>query len=399
MKSLVMRFSSVFLALTMTLSITLSACSSKTNKTETTATETTAPTETETTATSTAAPTEPSQTSPQPEVAGSQLPMNCPAQTSGKINVELDPSTGIMKWTRPEYDHDDVYAFPASILYINGADVFIDEEDKDGKTLEVLTLDLKKEIDDLIKTKEIEKAKDNTYVIWLFMEDVEGVEMYATWKGTFIYESNVKAGSIGSIKAGIKDGVLTWKSYKGASSYVLYINEFNCERFSGRKLNINKEIDWLIKSGYIDRSGTNTYKLRLVGYNDDKEKNVAGWNYEYKYESSAQPFTTPASITGIDIENGVLKWDAVEGATTYRIDVYVDSKPLDHDFSETNKMDVNKYIKNLIKNAKEYGGVPTDGSKYSFTVRALSYHYANNEGDFPIELANGSYDNYVLKSE
>ena len=62
-------------------------------------------------------------------------------------------------------------------------------------------------------------------------------------------------------------------------------------------------------------------------------------------------------------------------------------------------MDVNKYIKNLIKNAKEYGGVPTDGSKYSFTVRALSYHYANNEGDFPIELANGSYDNYVLKSE
>ena len=143
-----------------------------------------------------------------------------------------------------------------------------------------------------------------------------------------------------------------------------------------------------------------TYAIRLVGHNWKSDKNVASWNYSYFYETDAVPLLSPAPITNFKLENGVLTWDAVDGADEYEINIYEGSRLIDcyYYYEGTNKADVNQYISELIEEEEVYD----INSKFTFKITALQYHYPDYEqyeewGDEPLELAKGTYSNYMLQ--
>lgn len=295
--------------------------------------ETAAPKETEKTV---------SEKANKPEQSTSRKAKHGPAQVSRKIEASLN-GDGVLKWKDmvPENVKDPEDDYVSYYVYLSGVCIYTLDPDKNDATKE-FTLDLRPHVNNLIKTGEIERSKDNTYPVWIIAE-LDYSDIYASYSGILTYDSTqTMVNTTQMISAGINDGVLTWKSVMGLETYMIYINEFGCVIFTERRsFPIDKEIDFLIRTGYI--KNVDTYNIRLVGYNAaDKAK--ATWNYSYKHTSKASPNDPIGNVTGLKIENGIMSWDKYEGADGYHIEVYSGGKLLDYYFVESTSTDINNYV-------------------------------------------------------
>ena len=320
-----------------------------------------------------------------------------PAQVTRQISATIkDDGTLVWKDMLPESseDVDDPSdSWISYYVYANGVKIAVVLPTVNDDTKE-LSVDLKATIDSYIKTGELNKAADNKYQIWIIAEQ-EYTWIFASWSGEFTYESQAKqTKKLGAISASIdSNGNLKWKTYKDIEEYFIYINEYYLWIDSNkRSIPLKKEIDFLIKAGFIKKA--DTYNIRIVGY--DIIDPAAKWEGSFTYASEAVPGGTVGKIEGLELKNGVLTWNAYPDTVAYLIGVYNGSKRLNYTYVRTNKADINNYIANYIYDSD------MDLSTIRFTIKVSAMEFSS--GDAPgineleqIPVAVGTYDDYLLE--
>lgn len=329
-----------------------------------------------------------------PEQSSFQKAKDGPAQVSRKIEASID-GEGVLTWKDmvAENVEDPDGGWIDYRVYISGVCAVYENPDKNDAT-KVFTVKLKPLIDSLIQSGELKKAEDNKYPIWIIAE-IEYSEIYASYSDTLTYESNqsiVKQTQM--ISAQINNGVLTWKSVMNANTYVIYINEFGSVIFTDRRsFPIEKEIDFLIRTGYI--KNVSEYNIRIVAY-DFSDKVLATRDFDkYKYSTNASPNDPVGSISGLKIENGVMSWDKYDGADGYHIEVYSGGKLLDYYFAESNSTDINNYIANEIYDKD----MDMSTTRFTFKVSAVEFSSEDSFGVYEskrLAIAAASINDHLI---
>ena len=333
----------------------------------------------------------------EPGKTASRKAKDGPAQITRQISATIkDDGTLVWKDMLPESteDVDDPSdSWISYYVYANGVKIAVVLPTVNDDTKE-LSVDLKATIDSYIKTGELNKAADNKYQIWIIAEQ-EYTWIFASWSGEFTYESQAKqTKKLGAISASIdSNGNLKWKTYKDIEEYFIYINEYYLWIDSNkRSIPLKKEIDFLIKAGYIKKA--DTYNIRIVGY--DIIDPAAKWEGSFTYASEAVPGGTVGKIEGLELKNGVLTWNAYPDTVAYLVSVYNGSKRLDYAYTKTNRSDINNYIANYIYDSN------MDLSTIRFTIKVEAMEFSS--GDAPsfyekeqLPVAVGTYDDYLLE--
>ena len=389
------------MVLTMTISLA-TGCNKAPDNTEPSAapaasSETDAPKESETTTTS--APTETDttvvETTKAPSAFFSKYTLwGGPFQAGRQIDASIDEKA-ILKWKDmvPEEVKDPEEDTLSYRIYISGLCVAVIDPDKNKAGAEFKS-DLKKLIDSYVKSGELKKSADNKYPVFLKAESSEYFDTYASWYGEVTYITKAKAKKLGSISAEIDgDGNLKWKGYSNAEAYEILINEYCVVVLSGKKsIPLNKQIDFMIKTGFIKKA--DTYNIRLVAFNDSNEKPLAVWEKSYTYASNEVPGGTLKAVENITIKDGIMTWNACEGAAHYFVEVFIGEKRVADYFVDTTKTDINNYI------ATELGkGLDLQNAGYSFRVSAVEMSAADGFGIYEsdkVTTAVGYLEDYKL---
>ncbi len=399
------RFSAAFMALTMSVSLATSCTKAPDNKENTSATTSAASTETEAPKESETTTTEAPKESETTVVETTKAPSaffakytlcGGPFQAGRQIDASIDEK-GILKWKNmipdpQSVDDPEEYSLSYNV-YISGACVrCIDfNESKAGKEYKI---NLKKDIDDAIKEGSLKKSANNKYPVLLIAEGSDYWETYASWSGEITYASKAKAGKMGKISASIDENSnLSWTGLKRADRYEIYINEYYV--YVGeepKKFSLNKQIDFMIKAGFI--KNTDTYNIRMVAYDTVNEKYIAQWETTYKYASNAVPGGNLAAIKNLTIKDGVMTWDAVEGADRYYIEIFIGGKRVDEYYADKNKTDINNYIATELDK-----DLDPENADFSFRVSAVEMSASVSVGLFESEklaIAVGYLEDYKL---
>ena len=215
------------------------------------------------------------------------------------------------------------------------------------------------EIDRLIKEGLL--SKSNSYKFRIIAFDGDNVRI-AEWYGSKEYSSNAEPIVKGTISGvTINNGVMTWSPYAGADGYNVIVDDWYFW-VSETSFNLNEKIDYCIKNEYIEKGSP--YAIRIEAYDSD-EVVLADWSDNYTYDSTAEPIergTVNAAIT-----NGILTWDAYEGAADYS--VWID----DQEVTATSRsVDLNKAIADMIKSG-------TIESSSTYLIEIYAY---DDEGDW-----------------
>ena len=305
------KLTSALLALTMIASFAaMTGCSGSTGATETTAASSGSE-ETEPTKETEATVAETSQSSEEPvkemslyaeAIAKHRINGGGPAQANRNIDASLGDN-GVLSWNDmvPEQAQDDEESTIAYRIYISGVCVDVVDPDSNAATAK-FSKDLKKLIDAYIKKGILERSENGKYTVLLIAE-LELTEVYASWQGELAYESKAKnSKKFGKIEASIDgDGNLTWKSYKGAEEYLIYVNEYFFTVFtSKRSIPLKKQIDFMIKCGFIKKA--DTYDIRLFAFDDPEESVSAKWSSKFSYASDAVPGGTLGTVDGLSLK-------------------------------------------------------------------------------------------------
>ena len=207
--------------------------------------------------------------------------------------------------------------------------------------------------------------------------------MVATWNDKITYESKAPT-SINGLSASINNGILKWKNMKGITDIFVLINDFRCVFYTDRtSLQLDKEIDWLIQSGYIENTGS--FDVRLLFYNEKTNKNVAVWTQKYEYKTTVTAGQKD-TLTGFSFSNGILTWDKYQGADEYR---YIYTTPegcVEFWAFDENRFDANDYISQLVRDKSLNAQ-----SHYSITIQAIKFGYTDAFDD-PLIMAEGTYE-------
>ena len=306
-----------------------------------------------------------------PEASASNKKKHGPAQIIEKISADLDQDSGVL--TIKKYGKE-------ACIDIQIAGVIVDQYDyyDDDKTNEY-KINVKDEIDKLIKNGDI--VRQNTYSIWLFAYDAE--IMLATWSGTIKYDSKVST-SMNGLSAKIEKGILSWKNISGTTDIYVFISDFRCFFYPDKKsLKLDEEIEWLIRSGYIENTGS--FPVRIVFYNEKAKKNIASWSQTYEYNTEVTP-GLKEDISGMNVADGILKFDKFEGADEYRF-IYTTKEGATEFWGfEKNEVDINEYITQLISD-----GALSEQSHYTLRIQAIKFGLTDAFDD-PLILAEGIYE-------
>ncbi|MCR5490334.1 MAG: hypothetical protein K6F03_09760 [Saccharofermentans sp.] len=395
-----------FLALTMIASFaSMTGCSGTARKTEITTTSATSEETTEPKATETSA----AETTSDPEkpakgksdyteaIAAWRISGGGPAQANRKIEASLGDN-GVLSWNDmvPEQTQDEEAAISYRI-YISGVCVDVVDPDSNSATAR-FSKNLKKLIDAYIKSGQLERSEIGKYTVLLIAElDLSGV--YASWQGELVYESKAKtAKKLGKIDACIdENGKLTWKSYKGAEQYLIYVNEYFFTVFtSNRSILLKKQIDFMIKCGFIKKA--DTYDITISAFDDPYESISAKWSSKFSYASDAVSGGNLGTVDGLSLKNGILSWNNYEGSDTYYVEVFINGKFRDSFFAEENKYDVNDYIAKEIY--EDDMDMDLNTTKFTFRVSAVELSCGDAFGIFESErfvMASGLYGDYKLE--
>ena len=329
--------------------------------------------------------TEPSESDIPKETASGKPKM---AGTIADAKISED---GILTWTAAE----NVYVYE---VYISGVWGGIWENYTDDVI--PTTFDLKPIINRLIKNKEIDKS--SPYKIELFECD-ESWEHTASWTGSFTYDSPVDPIVVGTLKnTKVDNGILSWDAYESAINYKIYIAAGNIEHgydLEAPTFELNREIDYLIKCEYIGNVGD--YKLRVLAYDED-DLLVAEWKEDYHYESKAKPIVI-GTFKNAKIANGILSWDAFEGAKYYRVRIETDDLNTDYEADELSfelNKEIDWYLKGgYIENAGKYHIILSALDEDDLTLAEWEYDYIYKPDITPIEVGdikNAVYEDGIL---
>ena len=403
MNNAVRKLVAAFMALAMTTGFA-AGCTTSPDNSETTTTsavtsETEAPKESEKPTTEAPKETEPSvsETTKEPSAFFSRYTLcGGPFQAGRQIEASIDEK-GNLKWKDMVPDPqsvDDPEEYTLSYnVYVSGSCVrCIDfNESKAGKEYKI---NLKKDIDDAIKDGNLKKSANNKYSVLLIAEGSDYWETYASWSGEITYASKAKARKMGKISASIDENSnLSWTGLKNADRYEIYINEYYV--YVGEepiKFSLNKQIDFMIKAGFI--KNTDTYNIRMVAYDTVKEKYFAQWETTYKYASNAVPGGNLSAIKNLTLKDGVMTWDAVEGADRYYIEIFIGEKRVDEYYADKNKTDINNYISTELDK-----DLDLENADFSFRVSAVEMSASVSVGLFESEklaIAVGYLEDYKL---
>lgn len=383
MKPVFKRFGSAFMAMTMIASLSpMSGSLVLADETEETAPsvvsedteapkETKKAEETEETAKETEAPKETegekiAETEKVPESSASKKAKDGPAQITDLVSAGI--TNGILTVKKYPNSYCDVVISGVTVKQL---DFFEDDPDE-------YTIDLNKEIDKLIESGDI--VRQSSYSVWIYAYDAE--LMIAKCGLTYIYDSKVPT-SMNGLSAKIENGILKWKNLKGTSDIYVFINDFRCYFYSdATSLKLDEEIAWLIRSGYITKTGT--YDIRIVFYSEKSKKNIASWSQKYVFNTEVTPGQKDI-INFTSYSNGILSWDKIPEADEYRF-IYSTPEGMEFYGFEKNEVDINDYISQLIED-----GSLKAGTGYKVTIQALKYGYTDAFDD-PLILAEGTYD-------
>ena len=403
MNTKIKRISAAFMALALTAGLT-AGCTKTPDNSETTTTsavtsETEAPKESEKPTTEAPKETEPSvsETTKEPSAFFSRYTLcGGPFQAGRQIEAGIDEK-GNLKWKDMVPDPqsvDDPEEYTLSYnVYVSGSCVrCIDfNENKAGKEYKI---NLKKDIDDAIKDGNLKKSANNKYSVLLIAEGSDYWETYASWSGEITYASKAKARKMGKISASIDENSnLSWTGLKNADRYEIYINEYYVYvAEEPKKFSLNKQIDFMIKAGFI--KNTDTYNIRMVAYDTVKESYFAQWETTYKYASNAVPGGNLSAIKNLTLKDGVMTWDAFEGADRYYIEIFIGGKRVDEYYADKNKTDINNYIATELDK-----DLDLENADFSFRVSAVEMSASVSVGLFESEklaIAVGYLEDYKL---
>ena len=226
-----------------------------------------------------------------------------------------------------------------------------------------LSVNLNSMIDRLIEDEDISKAADGKYAVFVSAVNKYGV-VIAKYEFTHTYTSNAAPIVEGTITgAKITDGILTWDPFKGADYYNIDLSTAWGKTLDKTSYKIGEVIDEMISSGECAKTGK--YWIGITAY-DKYERVIASFSGDLAYESTAEE-TKPGKISGAGVDtNGILKWDAYEGASKYWVEIdggnwgeYVESN--------TNSLDLHKAIDKLIRNDEWF---KSDDGDYLITIYA-----------------------------
>lgn len=396
------RFTSALLAITMIASFTaMTGCSGTTQKTEITTVSATSEETTEPKASETSA----AETAPVPEESAKETSVYAeeialtpikggPFQAGRKIDASLGDD-GVLTWNDmvPEKNADDSWV--SYYVYISGVCVDGVVPDKNDASVK-FSMNLKKLIDANIKSGYLEKSENGKYKVLLIAE-LEYSEVYASWQGEITYDSHAKtAKKFGKINAGIdSNGMLTWKSYKGAAEYLIYINEYYCSVITNkRSIPLKKQIDFMIKCGFIEKA--DNYDIKITAFDGRNDNVLAKWKGKLTYTSDAVPGGVVGTVTGLALKNGILSWNKYEGSDIYYVEVFVNGKFKDDYFTGKTESDVNDYIaKEIYEEDMDLNAV-----RFTFRVSAVELSSGDAMGIYEAErfaMASGIFGDYKLE--
>ena len=216
-------------------------------------------------------------------------------------------------------------------------------------------------------------------------------------------EDDDELGTIANVK--VTNGVLSWDKYGKACRYEVYVFKINIYDDEGTSCSLNTEIDELIKNGSITKG--DSYKIRIEAYEYQADYDnyylVAKTDYRHTYKS---PATTKGIFANVKVNEGLLTWDKVTGASYYEVDIresmrnYVDSVEV-----AVTSIKISDWINSLVKNNKlaksgkcliELYAVDADDK--CFADYKIEYTYKSSENPKPLgTIKNVRMDNYYLK--
>ena len=319
-------------------------------------------------------------------ISSRKEPKNGPAQVDRHINASVDGTT--LKINKLS-GSGDAYLYT---IYIDG---YYAVSLKFNGNNTYLTVDLSELVDKMVSSGIL--VVRNKYKISIYASDEAFREgnLVATCDKYFNYTPSVQAPYINQIQSSDIEydkskGLLKWKKVNNADKYILSINSWACWfNATTTSCQINKQIDWLIKSGYIEKMSYYTIRFKAV-----KNGNVIGnWENSYQYSSAAVKGSTSSieQVKNLHVEKGVLKWDSVESAHAYRI--CLNDLPKLNYLADRNYIDINQIIGEEIYK----GNIPVN-STCKITVEALEYDYSDSRND-PLVLARTNNYYYDLVKE
>ena len=254
--------------------------------------------------------------------------------------------TGVLTWE----NYEGAYSYV--VMIGRGEDSF----DLHFSSTDQLSVNLNNLIDRLIKAKWIEKT--GAYEISIIANNKDYTKI-GEWNTTYNYQSKAVPSDPGNITAGISEGILTWQSYTNAVGYKVCIGEDWDIYYSWpTPVNINKKIDTLIKGGNIKKSD---FYFIYISACDEYDLEIANWSFDYPYDSTAS-VVKPGKVTGINIENGRMTWEAYAGAAEYSVSV---GESFHEVYVRTTVFQINEEIDYLIRS-----GELAKNSSYNVAVAA-----------------------------
>lgn len=274
----------------------------------------------------------------------------------GTISGVSVSSTGIMTWNA--YEGAEEYK------------IYIYDE---SSYTELTSFNLHEKINYLIRSGSIYKSSPYPIVIEAYDNDFIKIAEYSFNQP---YNSTVVPVTVGKISnISIKDGVLTWSAYSGASSYSVGIN--NCtdneswNSTESTSFNVNNRIDKLIKRGdFINKS---PYSIEIFAYDKDGIKLAAG-SIEHDYTSKEKPIAVGTIDNAAISADGILTWNPYPNAYNYTVYIANSGETI-----RRTSYDLNKEIDRSIK----AGFLKKTGS---YSIRIVAEDFDN------IKLAEWSYD-------
>ena len=260
----------------------------------------------------------------------------------GKVNASIS-STGVLTWK----------AYNDAVYY----DVSVDGYELFFSATDTFSLALKPMIDKLISVKVIEKSK--TYTISIVARNEDGLKV-GEWSKEYSYTSNAVPTDPVVLNAAITDGFISWKACPGAANYEISIDDNWGKTYSKpATFNINKQIDYMIRDGLIDKSST--YNVRIDAY-DSYGFVIGYWSTTYSYNSGAS-LVVPGTVKNIVFSNGRMSWDTYPDAHEYCVAIGESGW---EDYVTAPVYRINDVIDKMIKS-----GDLDKISKYSLSVKAF----------------------------
>lgn len=267
----------------------------------------------------------------EPGQSDPKAPKKDPAP-EGTINAAISNS----KLTWEEYSGADYYE-----VRVSGENIWFDDDRE---------ADIDRQIDYLIRAGKIQNKSPFKVEIFAFKyDDVNGETVIATWSKDYAYQTDVVAVQPGNITASISNGVLTWTEYPGTDHYWIYIkssgsepNQYDISPEEGTtSLDLKKTIDRLIKGGNLTKASP--YNISMVAEDGDGIA-LGKWDGEsFTYNSSATPVVV-GTITNHKVTDGVLSWNAFEGAEVYAVSLIYPGCTIEFEHQEGTSFNINNKI-------------------------------------------------------